>query len=129
MYGDLIPNPLYLFSMKYIITEEQKDKHIIRKFKLLSEYLDSVYHLEVKKKYPHPTSKDITYLWRNDSNKIIMAIESWSHLLGIDFRDVSLNIEKIFDDISRPLIKEFLKYYIKEKIGIDVTDFHYTTWK
>lgn len=112
--------------MKYIITEEQKDKHITRKFKLLSEYLDSIYHLEGKKKYP--TSTDMVYLWRDDSNKIVMAIESWSNVLGVDVNNVFPNIRTIFDNIPTPLIKEFLKYYVKENVGVTVNNFHYTTW-
>ena len=119
---------IQLTKMKYIITEEQKDKHIIRKFKLLSEYLDSIYHLEVKKKYPYPTSTDMVYLWRDDSNKIVMAIESWSDVLGVDVKNVFPNIRTIFDGIPAPLINEFLKYYIKENVGVTVNNFHHTTW-
>ncbi len=113
--------------MKYIITEEQDERINLRKYRLISAYLDDLYEMEVKKKYQH--SDNNVFIFRDKStNRIDMANETGYNTLGINVTPIFNSIRTLFPDISIYEIKESLKYYIKSKTEQEITDFHNTKW-
>jgi len=113
--------------MEYIITEEQDERINLRRYRLISSYLDDLYYMEVKKKYKH--SNDKVFIFRDKStNKTNMANETGYKTLGLNITPIFNSIRTLFPDFSIYEIKESLKYYIKLKTEQEITDFHYTTW-
>jgi len=113
--------------MKYIITEEQDERIKLKMYKLISSYLDSLYDMEVKKKYTHSDSE--VFIFRNRIyNRIDMANETNRKTLSINATPIYNSIRTLFTGISPLEIKKSLEYYIKLKTGQKIENFHNTTW-
>ena len=113
--------------MKIIITEEQDERIKLKMYQLISSYLDTLYNMEVKKKYENSDNK--VFIFRNKIyGRIDMVTETNHKTLGINATPLFNSIRTLFTGISPLEIKKSLEYYIKLKTGQKVENFHNTTW-